>query len=197
MRTEPATEAGDVAVSVTRHRFSVDDYYRMAEAGILRYKERVELIEGEIVDMAPVGRRHAACVDRLNDLFARGLGDRAIVRVQGPLRLHHRSEPQPDLVVLRRRADFYARRDARPEDAFLVIEVADTTERYDRLVKVPMYARAGIPEVWLVDLTAMRITAYREPSADGYAQAIVATGEDELSPLAFPDFVVSAARILG
>ncbi len=186
-----------MAIAITRHRFTVDDYYKMAETGILAYKQRVELIEGEIVDMTPIGRRHAASVDRLTDLFARGLGDRAIVRVQGPLRLHDRSEPQPDLVVLRRRADFYAQSDAGPEDTLLVIEVADTSEHYDRLVKVPMYARAGIPEVWLVDLTAVRITAYREPSASGCAQAIVAAGTDELSPLAFPDFVVSAARILG
>ncbi|HLH26044.1 MAG TPA: Uma2 family endonuclease [Chloroflexota bacterium] len=186
-----------MASAVTRHRFTVDEYFRMAETGILRPGQRVELIDGEIVDMTPIGRRHMACVDRLTREFVSGLGDRAIVRVQGSLRLHDYSQPEPDLVILRPRDDFYAGEDAGPDDALLVIEVADTSEHYDRQVKVPLYARAGIPEVWLVDLAAATVTRYREPGPDGYAQALVASGEDELRPLAFPDFVLSAARILG
>ncbi len=186
-----------MAIAITRHRFTVDEYYRMAESGILTPGQRVELIEGEIVDMTPIGRRHMACVDRLTRDFVSALGDRAIVRVQGALRLHDYSEPEPDLVILRPRDDFYAGQDAGPDDALLVIEVADSSEHYDRQVKVPLYARAGIREVWLVDLTAGRITSYRQPGPDGYAEAIVAGGDDTLRPLAFPDFGLTAARILG
>ena len=200
MPAQSTTEVGTVAVTaavVTHHKFTVDQYYQMAEIGILTPGQRVELIEGEIVDMAPIGRRHAACVDRLNNTFAPGLSGRAIVRVQGPLRLHDHSEPEPDLIILRWRDDFYAGREPGPEDALLVIEVAETSECYDRQVKGPLYAAAGIREVWLVDLVAATITNYREPSPAGYAQAIVVTGDDVLAPLAFPDLSLTAARILG
>jgi len=186
-----------MAITVARRRFSVAEYHRMAEAGILAYKERVELIEGEIVHMTPIGRRHMACVDRFTRFFVQGLGDRAIVRVQGSLRLDDRSEPEPDLAILRPRADFYAESDAGPADALLLVEVADTSEHYDRQVKVPLYARAGIPEVWLVDLTAATVTAYRRPDTTGYAEAIVVSGTDELSPLAFPELTLTAGSILG
>ena len=187
-----------MALAVTHRRFTVDEYYRMAEVGILSEDERVELIAGEIVHMTPIGRRHMACVDRLTRDFVLALGHRAIVRVQGSLRLHDYSQPGPNLVILRPRDDFYAGADADPADALLVIEVADTSdEYYDRQVKVPLYAQAGIPEVWLVDLTAGSVTVYREPSPDGYVQAVVATGPSELSARAFPDFILRAARILG
>ncbi|HZR97110.1 MAG TPA: Uma2 family endonuclease [Chloroflexota bacterium] len=186
-----------MAIAITHHRFTVDEYHRMAEIGILGEDERVELIDGEIVDMTPIGPRHMACLDRLNRLFVSGLGERAIVRVGGAIRLQQHSEPQPDLVLLRPRADFYAASYAGPGDTLLVIEVADSSERYDRQVKVPLYARPGVPEVWLVDLTRINVTVYHEPTPDRYAQEIVATGEDALSPLAFPDFVLTAARILG
>ncbi len=200
MRAQPITEGAEMATlatPVTHHKFTVDEYYRMAEAGILVRGQRVELIEGEIVDMAPIGNRHAACVDRLAHDLILGLRDRAIVRVQGPLRLHEYSEPEPDLTVLRARADFYASRHPGPDDTLLVIEVADTSERYDRLVKVPLYARAGIPEVWLVDLPAGSVTVYRDPGPSGYARAVQASGDDALSPLAFPDLRLTAAHILG
>jgi Uma2 family endonuclease len=186
-----------MAIAAPHHRFTVDEYERMAETGILQRHHRVELIDGEIVDMTPIGRRHMAGVDRLNREFVLALADRAIVRVQGSLRLHDYSEPEPDLVILRPRDDFYAGEAAGPADVFLIIEVADTSEHYDRQVKVPLYARAGIPEVWLVDVNAGSITLYRQPGPDGYAQAVVATGSDALRPLAFPDFVLTAARILG
>jgi len=185
-----------MSIALARHRFTWDEYHKMAETGILAPTQRVELIEGEIVDMPPIGRRHVACVSRLTHVFVRGVGDRAVVFVQSPLRLADHSEPEPDLVVLRPRADFYAGSDAGPRDVLLVIEVADTSEHYDRHVKLPLYARHGIPEVWLVDLTVGSITAYRQPGAEGYEQTIVATGQDELRPLAFPDLVVTAASIL-
>ena len=183
--------------TIPRHRFTVDEYHRMGETGILDHEQRVELIEGEIVDMPPIGPRHMARLDRLTRLFVSGLADRAIVRVGGSIRLHLHSEPQPDLVLLRPRDDFYDDAYAGPEDTLLVIEVSDTTVQYDRHVKAPLYARSGIPEFWLVDLTAWAITVYRQPGPDGYQQTIVATGDDALSPLAFPDFTLTAAAILG
>ena len=138
-----------------------------------------------------------ACVDRLTELFIHGLGDRAIVRVQGSIRLLEHSEPQPDLVLLRRRPGFYATSDAGPADTLLVIEVADTSLRYDRDVKVPLYARVGIPEVWLVDLTDGSITSHREAGPQGYGRVVTARGDEPLSPQAFPELVLTAERILG
>ena len=199
MRARPITEGAEMAalaIPAIHHKFTVDEYCRMAETGILAPDSRVELIDGEIIEMAPIGRRHLACVDRLNYEFVTGLGQRAIVRIQGALRLSRHSEPEPDLVVLRPRTDYYAGRDAGPEDTLLVVEVADTSERYDRQVKVPLYAGAVIPEVWLVDLMAGSVTVYRDPSPTGYTSTIVASGDNLLSPLAFPDFGLTAARIL-
>ncbi|MBI3979349.1 MAG: Uma2 family endonuclease [Chloroflexi bacterium] len=186
-----------MVVPITKHRFTVVEYRRMGEAGIFGEDDRVELIEGEIVDMTPIGKRHLAAVDRLNDRSVRGLGDRVIVRVQGALRLREDSEPQPDLVLLRRRPDFYATVDAGPADALLVVEVAETTVQYDREVKVRLYAQAGIPEVWLVDLVARVITVYREPGPQGYRTLFTIRGTDRLSPQAFPEFVLTADQILG
>ena len=186
-----------MALPAIRHRFTVVEYHKMAKVGILSEDDRVELIEGEIVDMPPIGRRHLASVDRLNDLFTRGLGEQVIVRVQGSIQLSEDSEPQPDLVLLRRRPDFYADRDAGPEDVLLVIEVADTSLSYDRDVKAPLYARAGIPEVWLVDLNGASITVHREPGPEGYRSVFLARGNDHLSPQAFPEFMLTADQILG
>ncbi|HEY7064350.1 MAG TPA: Uma2 family endonuclease [Chloroflexota bacterium] len=184
-------------VPVTHHKFTADEYCRMAELGILAPNARVELIEGDIVDMPPIGRGHVSCVARLTHLCVAGLGNRAVVLVQSSIRLAEYFEPEPDIVVLSPRDDFYKSKDAGSEDTLLVIEVADTSLRYDRDVKVPLYARAGIPEVWLVDLQARRITIYRDPSPTGYARVREVSGDEELSPLAFPDFALTAARILG
>ena len=186
-----------MAIPAIRHRFTVVDYHKMAEAGILGEDDRVELIEGEIVDMTPISRRHQACVDRLNELFVRGLGEQVIVRVQGSIRLNDRSEPQPDLVLLRRRADFYRDTDAAPEDVLLIIEVADTSLPYDQGIKAPLYARAGIPELWLVDLNGPSITVHREPGPAGYRSVSVVRNDDRLSPQAFPEFILTADQILG
>lgn len=186
-----------MALSTARHQFTVADYHRMAEAGILAEDDRVELIEGEIVDMAPIGRRHQARLDRLADLFFGSLGRQAIIRIQGSVRLSERSEPEPDLVVLRRRADFYEHADAGPEDVLLIVEVADSSLTHDRDVKVPLYARAGIPDVWLVDLNGARITVYRAPTPDGYREVRVVRGPERVSPQAFPGLALTADQILG
>ena len=135
-----------------RHRITVYDYHRMAEIGVLSPDARVELIEGEIIDMAPIGKDHQSVVDQLTRTLVRGVGDSAIVRVQGSVRLSQWSEPQPDLVLLAPRSDFYRGEFAAGTDTLLVIEVSDTMLRYDRDVKIPLYARHGVPEVWIVDV---------------------------------------------
>jgi len=184
-----------VEVEATRRRFTRKDYWRMAEVGILGERERVELIEGAIVEMSPIGRRHRAFVDNLNRLLARRLPDDAIVSVQGPLALTDDTEPQPDLTILRRRAVPYKDREAWAEDAVLVVEVAETSLRYDRSTKRRLYAEAGIPEYWVVDCAAETVEVHRGPGPDGYRDVRLVTGQAMLSPQAFPDVALSTADI--
>jgi len=152
-----------------RHRLSVDDYYRMAEVGILDAEARVELIDGEIIDMAPPGISHAAAVLYLTQVLVRAASERALVLVQNPVRLSEHSEPQPDLALLLPRDDFYRERQPRADDALLVIEVAASSLRFDRKTKAPLYARHGVPEMWLVDLGGERLVRYRVPQQGSYA----------------------------
>jgi Uma2 family endonuclease len=153
-----------------RHRITADEYHRMAEVGLLAPDARVELIEGEIIDMAPIGKDHTSVVDQLTRLFIRAVGDDAIVRVQGSVRLSPISEPEPDLVLLKPRPDFYRNEWATAADTLLVIEVSDSTLRYDRDFKVPFYARHGVPEVWIFDLQHDRLLVYGAPSDAAYAR---------------------------
>jgi Uma2 family endonuclease len=186
-----------MAVQVLRRRFTVDEYYRMAEAGILHEDDRIELIEGEIVQMAAIGSKHAAGVDRLNYLFSPRVGQRAIVRVQNPVRLSQYTEPQPDVTLLRPRPDYYASAHPGPQDVLLLVEVMVTSEDYDREVKVPLYARSGIGEVWLVDLEADHIEVYRQPAPEGYRQVLRLQRGERLAPQSFPDLELSVDDILG
>jgi Uma2 family endonuclease len=153
-----------------RHRYTVVDYHRMGEVGILAPDARVELIDGEIIDMPPIGFRHTGHVDKLTRLLVMACGEHAIVRVQSSIRLGSYSEPQPDISLLRPRGDFYTTGFALAPDVLLVIEVAATSLKYDRTVKLPLYARHAIPEVWLIDLTAgrCRLTRHRDPQAGRY-----------------------------
>jgi Uma2 family endonuclease len=183
----------EMALPVQRHHFTVDEYHQMAAAGVFLEDDRVELIEGEILDMAAVGGPHIRTLVRLTGLFARGLPDVG-VQVQSPIRLDEHSEPEPDLCILPSEASSYP---AWPRDVLLLIEVSDTTLRYDRDVKVPLYARAGIPEVWVVDLTGRRVLVYRDPSPDGYRTTRTVRGDESLSPQHCPSLVFSAAQILG
>ena len=157
---------------VTKHRLSVDDYYRMADAGVLAQDARVELIEGEIIDMAPIGSRHAAVVNRLNRLLGAAVGDAAFLTVQSPVRLSKLSEPQPDLMLVRPRPDDYSGSHPTARDVLLLIEVSDTTVRYDREIKMPLYASYGVREYWLVDLDQQDLTCYRAPHNGGYLEVI-------------------------
>ncbi len=186
-----------MAVELVRHRFSVEEYQRMGQVGIFSEDDRVELIEGEIVEMTPIGSRHAACVKRLNSLFTSRLGERAIVSVQDPLSIGARSEPQPDLMLLKPRPDFYAHAHPEPKDVLLIVEVADTSLEYDRKVKIPLYARALIPEVWLVDLNTSSVEVHRDPSPQGFQRIYQVRRGESLAPQAFLDLVLAVANILG
>jgi Uma2 family endonuclease len=155
-------------VQAPRRLFTVDQFHQMAEAAIFGEDDRIELIAGEIVEMTPIGSRHAACVSRLNHLFGSQLGEAVILRIQDPLRLDDYSEPQPDVAVVKGRADFYRDAHPGPTDVLLVIEVADTSADIDRTEKMPLYGRSGVPEVWVIDLSTHQIDVYRRPTSGGY-----------------------------
>jgi Uma2 family endonuclease len=185
-------------VALRRHRFTIQEYHRMGEAGIFDGDDRVELIEGDIVRMPPIGPVHASEVDRLTAMFTARLRDRAIVRVQNPLALPAQtSEPLPDVILLRPRPDFYRSGHPEPEDALLVVEVMDSSARYDRRVKLPLYARAGVLEVWLVDLSVASIEVYRDLAAHDYSERRVLSRGESLAIQAFPDIVFSVADLIG
>jgi Uma2 family endonuclease len=180
-----------------RHRLTVDDYYRMAEVGILAPDARVELIEGEIIDMAPPGSLHAATVHRLNRALVRAAGDAAIVLVQNPVRLSMYSEPQPDFALLRPRADFYGTQHPQPADVLLVVEVADASLRFDRDTKLRLYAEHAIPEVWLVDLRGRRLIRHLAPQQGQYTVVDDPDLRAALHAAALPDVVVDLHDLFG
>jgi Uma2 family endonuclease len=180
---------------IARWRFTVHDYHRMGEAGILHEDDRVELIEGEIVEMAAIGTLHFSCVNRLTRLLVMGVGDAAVVSVQNPVRLNEHTEPQPDITVIRPRD--YTESLPVPEDVLLLVEVSDTTLAYDRNVKLPLYARAGLGEVWIVNLPAKTIEQYTDPSGDGYRRVDHRRGGQYLPPAALPDLNPTVDEILG
>jgi Uma2 family endonuclease len=184
-------------VEVTKKLFTVDEYYQMAEAGILGPGDRVELIDGEIIQMSPIGDRHAGHVNRANHLFAASFAGRAVVSVQNPIQLNKYTEPEPDVLLLKPRSDYYAGKKVWAEDALLIVEVADTTLRYDRNIKVPRYAAAGVLEVWIENLSADELLVYRDPAAEGYAKSITLHRGDSVSPVAFPDVVFKVEDLLG
>jgi Uma2 family endonuclease len=152
-----------------RHRITVDEYYRMAEVGLLAPDARVELIEGEIIDMAPIGSRHAAVVDDVTQQLAALAQQQATVGAQRPIRLDSGTEPQPDILVLKYRADRYGKSHPGPGDILLLVEVCDASLAYDLKIKLPLYAKHGIPEVWLVDIQNKQLHVFREPRIDHYA----------------------------
>jgi Uma2 family endonuclease len=186
-----------MSLQVTKRHFNIDEYYRMAEAGILSEDDRVELIEGEIIKMAPIGSRHAGCVSRLNTLFNRLVGETALVNVQNPVRLSDFSEPQPDISLLKPRDDFYSNSHPTPADVLLIIEVSDTSLEYDRDIKIPLYAASLIPEMWLVNLTKDIVEIYREPRDSMYREVRYATRGESVSPKCNPNLTISVDSILG
>ncbi len=179
-----------------RHRVTVSDYYKMAEAGIFGEDDHVELIDGEIVDMAPIGSRHGGMVKLLTQCFSATARKQAIVSVQDPLHLDDRSEPEPDLMLLKPRDDFYATAHPEAADVLLLVEVGDTTARFDREVKLPLYARHGVAEVWLIDLDTRQVEICRSPQLDtsDYAERTTLTA-GPIAPRLLPDCQVDAGTL--
>jgi len=169
-----------MALQIPRKRFTIDKYHHVAEAGILHEDDRVELIDGEIIEMGPIGKHHAAIVNRLIAVLPEQVGRRAIVSPQNPLLLSDESEPQPDIALFKFRDDYYAKQLPTPADTLLIIEVADSSLDFDRLVKLPRYARGGVPEVWIVNLAADGIEVFREPVAGEYRETSQAVRSDVL-----------------
>jgi Uma2 family endonuclease len=161
-----------MAVQITRWQFTADDYERMVETGILGKNDRVELIDGEVIAMSPIGPPHAGIVNRLNAVLSSRLADTAIVSVQNPIRLNDYSEPQPDLAILQPNHDYYAHAHPTPADILLLVEVADSSFEYDSEEKMPRYAQNAIPEVWLIDVEHQMVTQYAHPLITGYRHQV-------------------------
>lgn len=178
---------------ITRKRFTVDEYHRMGEAGVFESGIRVELIDGEVFQMTPIGSRHAAAVMRLDQAFHHAFAGRTTVSAQLPLVLDDYSEPEPDLALLAVRGDFYASKLPSAPDAVLVVEVSMTSLRFDRELKLPRYAEAGVPEVWIFDLAEARLHVYRQPVGDTYTDCRTLGRDDTVEVEAFPGtpFIVS------
>jgi Uma2 family endonuclease len=183
-----------MATDIERLRkFSAHEYHRMVKVGIFGDDERLELIEGEVVEMAPVGDPHGLCVSQVNKRLVMGVGDRALVWVHGPVRLGTASVPEPDLALLRPRS--YRGGGPTAEDVLLIVEVADTSLRYDQTTKLRLYASAGIPEYWIVSVEGEWIDVYRSPESDGYRERRRAASGAIVSPAAFPDVHVAVTDV--
>jgi Uma2 family endonuclease len=193
----PANKALHLTPVVQQRAFSVADYHRMAEASILTEDDRVELIEGRIIVMSPATSRHAACVKRLNGCLSRLVGAIMIVSVQDPVQLDDHSEPQPDVALLRLREDFYATSHPTAADTLLLIEVADTSESYDREQKLSLYARSAIPEVWIVSVAKNHVEVSTAPVAGIYRHVRYALPGDMLSLPDAPNAQIAVSEILG
>lgn len=178
-------------------RFTVDEYYQMAAAGILTEDDRVELIEGQIVEMSPTGSRHAATVRRVTGLFYGRVGGRALVLVQDPVRLSPGSEPEPDVALVRPRPDLYVEAHPGPADILLVVEVADSSAAFDRSVKARVYAGARLPELWLVDLGRDYVAVLRQPVDGEYRTIQVYRRGERIAPAALPDLDFAVEQLLG
>jgi Uma2 family endonuclease len=186
-----------MAMLLSLHRFTLDQYHRMGEAGIFHEDDRVELIHGQVVPLTPIGPDHASCVNRLTALFAPLAGRDATLSVQNPVILAEYEEPQPDFVVLRYRADGYRVAIPRPADVLLMVEVGDSSASRDRRTKIALYAEAGIPEAWLVDVPHDRVEVYRNPTGGRYLDVTTVSRGMSLTPLAFPGLTLSVDEILG
>ncbi|HMT20791.1 MAG TPA: Uma2 family endonuclease [Promineifilum sp.] len=184
-------------VEAIRRRFTVADFLRMVEVGLLAEDDRVELLWGDIVEMSPINVAHASTVSRLLSVLSKTLGERVILSVQNPVQLDNESLPQPDIALLRPRDDFYSTHYPEAKDVFLLIEVSDSTLNYDRWTKTTLYGTAGIADYWIVNLPAQRIEVYREPRPDGYRTVTYYARGEMLSLLSFPDVELNVTGILG
>jgi Uma2 family endonuclease len=186
-----------VALQLTPRRFTAAEYYQMIDAGVFKDDERLELVDGEIVEMSPIGNPHATCVRRLNRLLNQLCGDRAIVDVQAPMIAGIRYVPQPDLALLRPKADYYASGTPTPPDCLLVIEVGDSSVEFDRQIKMPRYARGGVTELWLIDLPREVVVVYQDPLGDAYRHMQVFRRGEAIPVPAAEGALVPVESILG
>lgn len=179
-----------MGVVAERKRFTVDEYHKLGSAGVLSEDDRIELVQGELIQMPPIGSVHAGIVGRLDRYFQASLGASAVVWTQNPVTFPPDSEPQPDLALLKARADDYLSTLPGSADVLLIIEVADTTLAYDRDVKIPLYAKNGIPEAWLIDVAARRLELYRDPGGEGYRTLMRPDRDAMVSPLLLPHIAI-------
>lgn len=186
-----------MTVQLINRKFNILQYHQMNQSSILTEDDRVELINGEIIEMSPIGTKHTSCVRRLISLLSKLLAELAIIDVQNPITLNNLSEPQPDITLLKPRADFYENSHPQPQDIFLLIEVADSSIEYDREVKIPLYANSGISEVWLVDINEQIIIVYRYPNENNYNQITTFRRGEKISIQAFPEVALVVDEILG
>lgn len=185
-----------MVVKAPHKKFTTEQYYQMVAAGILTARDRVELIDGEIVQMSPMVRKHAACTNRLVELFALTFSSQACVWSQSPICLNEYSEPEPDIALLQRRSDFYLEGKPTPRDILALVEVSDATLEYDRTEKAPLYARAGIQELWIVNLDRLAIEIYRSPRPEGYQDIRLRQQGQSLSFQALPETTFTVEQLL-
>jgi Uma2 family endonuclease len=181
--------------TIQRRKLTVDDFHRMGEAGILGEDDRIELIDGEMIEMAPIGSQHLGMVNRLVRLLNSAVRDTALLSPQNPVALPPLNEPQPDIALLKPRLDDYAGSAPVAADVFLLIEVADTTLAYDRDIKIPLYARHGVPEVWLFDLQGRSLSVHRDPGPNGYRQVLTPGTNETVSPVLLPHVKIDLAEV--
>ncbi len=172
---------------ISKRKLTVDDVLEMGELGLLKPDERIELIEGELYTMTPPSFKHAAWVDKIMKSLERAYGDYAIIRVQSPIALSAHTSPEPDIAVLKFQEDFYETSLPQPNQVFLVVEVSLSSLGYDRDIKLPLYAKAAIPEVWIVNLDEGQLEVYREPQGERYRHRLLLQPGEAIKPLAFPD----------
>jgi len=185
-----------MATEIAKRLFTVHDYHRMVDAGILREGERVELIRGEVMRMSPINPPHNGTIHRANQALGRIVGDRAIVGVQGSIRLDEYDEPQPDLYLLRPKNDFYTSRHAGPADILLIIEVADSSIEYDRTIKMRLYAETGVPEYWISDLQNDCVVSYSDADGATYRTVRQFRRGEKLTPVLLPDCSIPVDALL-
>ncbi len=183
--------------AVTTHRFTVEEYYRMAETGVLKPDARVELLEGRIIDMPPIGPFHGGVSKQLIHLFTALAKDRWLVAVGDPVRLDDCSEPQPDLMLLKPQSDYYRKRHPNPDEVYLLIEVADSSLLFDRGEKLAAYGKGEIAEVWIVNLSDKVLEVYRNPHFTGYGEKVEFRAGEKAAPAAFPDAVIDVGLLFG
>jgi Uma2 family endonuclease len=190
METELAIEP-----AIVRRKITVEEYEVMYEAGVFKPDERLELINGEILKVAPMNAPHISYVIRLSRIFTERLTKRAIVSTQLPIVINEESEPEPDISILRWRSDDYFSGKPKAQDVYAIIEVASTSLLYGRRIKVPLYARVGVPEVWIVNVQARELEVYRNPKGEDYAERQILQPTDRISLLAFPDVEIPLSEV--